>query len=559
MKSMSGEKLYLVVPVNGDVEGPIGAISLYFRFYELKSGCGRYSWVWEEVMSFGDDDQYASSTLQSEPLSCELEENGMIQSDSDGEGSVSLQDEVSPASRGPEREEQTTEIPSINAALAVTTRSPPVMNDMEHVAEEGRRKRLVVMVSTSGEKLYLVVPVNGDVKGPIGVINLYFRFYKLKTGCGRYSWVWEEVMSFGDDDQVMFVTRDYCFFVAAAEFSGCQLRNCIVFSEDAFPEYNVSKSGWDSGNQSENKVAVFSLDGRVRYSLPPVECYPGFPGMLCSPPPWVLQKTPSTLQSEPLKVLSYYLIDCELEENGMIQSDSDGEGSVSLQDEVSPASRGPEREEQTTEIPSINAALAVTTRSPPVMNDMEHVAEEVLETESLRNVIQIDSTAHLAQPCVKKVVTFKFRGIDVESEHLPVLQKIWMEHGDVVEGSAIRSCDTIAVALSSLAKMVLVLQTNSGDTLTDEQAHYLGSTLSDLQYMRLKVDWLTPFVEKVLMMHKSKQLQASLVELKAKTEEMEQKFLSDMAEMKQRLDKNIRLVSESIKVDHSKCLGEGLF
>lgn len=62
----------------------------------------------------------------------------MIQSDSDGEGSVSLQDEVSPASRGPEREEQTTEIPSINAALAVTTRSPPVMNDMEHVAEEGK-------------------------------------------------------------------------------------------------------------------------------------------------------------------------------------------------------------------------------------------------------------------------------------------------------------------------------------------------------------------------------------------------------------------------------------
>lgn len=62
----------------------------------------------------------------------------MIQSDSDGEGSVSLQEVVSPASRGPEFEEQTTEIPSINIALAVTTQSPPVMNEMEHVAEEGK-------------------------------------------------------------------------------------------------------------------------------------------------------------------------------------------------------------------------------------------------------------------------------------------------------------------------------------------------------------------------------------------------------------------------------------
>lgn len=164
----------------------------------------------------------------------------------------------------------------------------------------GRRKRLVVMVSTSGEKLYLVVPVNGDVEGPIGVISLYFRFYEMKTGCGRYSWVWEEVMSFGDDDQVMFVTRDYCFLVAAAEFSGCQLRNCIVCSEDACPEYNVSKSGWDSGNQSGNKVAVFSLDGRVHYSLP-MECYPCFPMMFCCPLPWFLQYASSTLQSEPLR------------------------------------------------------------------------------------------------------------------------------------------------------------------------------------------------------------------------------------------------------------------
>lgn len=74
------------------------------------------------------------------------------------------------------------------------------------------------------------------------------------------------------------------------------------------------------------------------------------------------------------------------------------------------------------------------------------------------------------QASVNRVVTFKFQGLDVESNHLPVLQNVWMKHGDIVEGSLIRSCDTKTMAFASLAKIILILQTNSGKTLTDDQA-----------------------------------------------------------------------------------------
>lgn len=80
--------------------------------------------------------------------------------------------------------------------------------------------------------------------------------------------------------------------------------------------------------------------------------------------------------------------------------------------------------------------------------------------------------------------------------------------------------------------------------------------------MQLKVDWLTPFVEKALVMHKNKPLQASLLELekaKASAEETEKKFLAEMAEMKKELDRDIRLVSESLPMNPDKYLGDGLF
>lgn len=158
-----------------------------------------------------------------------------------------------------------------------------------------------------------------------------------------------------------------------------------------------------------------------------------------------------------------------------------------------------------------------------------------------------------------------FTGIGIQSDFLPVLEKIWVKYGDVIEGSAIRSCDTKATALESLAKMVLILQANSGKTLTEDKVHYLSSTLSDLQLMHLKVDWLVPFVEKALALHKSMQLEAVLAEIDKATvvaRDMERKFLEKIAEVKEGLKRDRKIVSDCLPLfgptDRDQCLGEGL-
>ncbi|KAL2935715.1 Ribosomal RNA large subunit methyltransferase K/L [Bienertia sinuspersici] len=257
-------------------------------------------------------------------------------------------------------------------------------------------------------------------------------------------------------------------------------------------------------------------------------------------------------------------------EDEMVHSDSE---SVSEEDEMRPSSFNSEPEEDEmaqSESDSKDGAQADATRSFPVISDTKHVTEQALETEKLEDaVVQADSVVHLLQPShpsVKEVVTSKFQAIDVQSDHLPILEKVWTKHGDVLEGSAIHSCDTKTMALASLAKIIIILQTNNGNTLSDDQVQYLCSTFSDLQYMRLKVDWLAPCVENALAIHKSNQLQASLLELekaKARAEEMEQKFLSEMAEMKRGLDNDIRLLTKKMpvsgQIDQKKCLGEGLF
>ncbi|XP_056685153.1 uncharacterized protein [Spinacia oleracea] len=148
------------------------------------------------------------------------------------------------------------------------------------------RKRFVVMRSPSDENLYIVVAMNGRVQGPAGSIKMHFKVYKLCNTDGFSCWT--EVKSFGVGDQVLFVFKHHSFFVPAAEFHGCQLRNCIVFSDDAFTQLYLAKSV----QLAKYKVAVFELGGEYLYSLP-IECYPGFPVMLWSPPPWVLQNAPS--------------------------------------------------------------------------------------------------------------------------------------------------------------------------------------------------------------------------------------------------------------------------
>ncbi|KNA03652.1 hypothetical protein SOVF_207070 [Spinacia oleracea] len=374
-------------------------------------------------------------------------------------------------------------------------------------AYQGRRKRLVG--SLSDQKLYLLVRDQKEM----------LKVYKLSKH-GKI-WIWVMVQSFEDKNQVLFLSSVYGFFVAGREFLDCQLSNCIVFSDNAFPIYSFR--GWVSSGdvKEEEEILIFRLGVHGDHSTSrPISSYPNFPVKLWSPPSWVLQSNLSS--SSPFQLHS----DQRHSEDKKMQL---------------------HREQAAISPPPGFEALGTESSLDPTVQTNSVIAPRVL------------------QPVVNKASTLKFHGVDVHPEHLPILQNVWMKHGDVVKESKIHSNDFIATTLASLAKLILILQSNSGKTLTDEQAHYMSSTLSDLQSISVKVDWLVPFVEKALALHKRKPLEAALAELekaKAKVEEMNRKFLAEMAEIKQGFStdkKQIVCKSICVQIDTDKCLSEGLF
>ncbi|KNA10280.1 hypothetical protein SOVF_145970 [Spinacia oleracea] len=103
------------------------------------------------------------------------------------------------------------------------------------------------------------------------------------------------------------------------------------------------------------------------------------------------------------------------------------------------------------------------------------------------------SAVQLAQDCTSLE---KFQGVDVSSELVPVLKKIWDKYGNIIEGHVVRSNGLLTWALESLANIIIILQKITGDSLNNSQAEYLNSTLVDLQLMHFRLEWLVPFVEK---------------------------------------------------------------
>ncbi|XP_021734108.1 F-box protein At2g26160-like [Chenopodium quinoa] len=143
-------------------------------------------------------------------------------------------------------------------------------------AYKGWRKRLVG--SMLDQKLYLFVRYQKDM----------LKVFKLSKH-GKI-WNWVIIQSFEDKNQVLFMSSVYGFFVPARYFSDCQLRNCIVFSDNAFPIYSFR--GWVSGVdvKVEEEIMVFQLGTRDdQNTFRPISSYPSFPVKLWSPPSWVLQ------------------------------------------------------------------------------------------------------------------------------------------------------------------------------------------------------------------------------------------------------------------------------
>lgn len=141
------------------------------------------------------------------------------------------------------------------------------------------------------------------------------------------------------------------------------------------------------------------------------------------------------------------------------------------------------------------------------------------------------------QVAEKDVSHSKFQGVDVSSHLVPILQKIWDKHGNIMEGHVVNSNSLLTWALESLAKTIIILQSDSGRSLDESEAKYLKSILLDFRLMHFKIDWLVPFVEKALALHKNK----VIMEL----EMAKSKLQTELCEVEERLAAQGKLVPES--------------
>ncbi|KAL2935710.1 hypothetical protein RDABS01_018828 [Bienertia sinuspersici] len=155
-----------------------------------------------------------------------------------------------------------------------------------------------------------------------------------------------------------------------------------------------------------------------------------------------------------------------------------------------------------------------------------------------------------------QTTTSKVEGPLSKPETLAILHKALAKHGNLVEG--LENCSTYKLTPvyvgKILAKVINILQNNSAKTLTENQAQYMVSTLATLQQMKLKVDWLVPFVEKAFVLHKCKPWLNALSNAE---------ILKN--EMLESLDDRLKLVfyllyvnDHQLLADLNKCLGEGL-
>ncbi|XP_074287629.1 uncharacterized protein LOC141612770 [Silene latifolia] len=338
----------------------------------------------------------------------------------------------------------------------------------------GWRKRFAI----DGETLYLVVRMAEKL----------FDVFRLKSrGKGFY---WDRVDQF-KGNKVLFMARDCYFFLRASrKFPGREYRNCIVFSEAAFPQYgNDCWEFTESDNVRRNEVdiAVFRLDDE-RFVREGEGENSGFPKIDWSPPDWIFN-------------VSVFSAD-EFQKHSVSESSS------------SQSEREPDEDER------------------------------------------LDSA------------TTKFEGLDIRSDLVPTLQKIWRNHGNIINDSIVRNGDIVARALESLATIVQILEDNPVQSLSDSQADYLSFTLSDLRNICFKVYWLVSFVEKALKVHKSKPLVESLNNLSQLSSQVKERRaillgeLANLDEEENKLKEEMTKVSEMIpffgEVKFDEAIGAGL-
>ncbi|XP_074285272.1 uncharacterized protein LOC141610878 isoform X2 [Silene latifolia] len=436
----------------------------------------------------------------------------------------------------------------------------------------GWRKRLVV----DENDLYLVVRLKEKL----------FQVFMLKWRVKEV--YWDAIKEF-KGKKVLFMAKDHYFFRRASrKFPGREYKNCIVFHEAAFPQYEndcwvfrqfTKSQGRDQFgviNKFDDEIAVFRLDDR---SFAREGENSSFPKIYWSPPAWIFKASSVSVPADEFQCRSASVSSSQLErepdEEEGLDSDSgdknDGEEDSDSKDEEEQEEMDTDFGSQDQEDEKMQCDSSSQENKEEEMLSKEniegdgslqedlvsspHLVESVtraLLSRSQNDVVEQDTSGKNITPTTEShksdSSTTKFEGLDIRSDLVQTLQKIWQKHGNIIKDSTVRSGDIVARALESLATIVRILEDNPAQSLSDGQADYLRSTLSDLKCIRFKVCWLVSFVEKVLLVHKSKPLLESLNNLSQLSSQVEERrtiLLHEVAKL--HLERN-KLKEETAKV-----------
>ncbi|KAK9666271.1 hypothetical protein RND81_14G172900 [Saponaria officinalis] len=425
----------------------------------------------------------------------------------------------------------------------------------------GWRKRLLEKGFPS--ELYVVVRVEEKV----------FRVYTLNRQCRPYCW--NEVKGFGDG-VVLFVSRDSWFFRSSNNV-GKKYENCIVFSEAGFPKYGDDGSWEYKSNKCEEEIWVFRMSdgyfGKVGESV-------DFPEIDWSPPSWVFD-VESCLKYHPRPGSNFFGKSlffpsssprCTQSER---EPDKDDGG---VQSDLNDSNNKDEEEQEGVEFDSNVVDQEQEDRSDSDIEDRDDGKmqcdsnnQETDDEEMQSNVnIEGDTTLKADVPAslfasvssLEEEVTRTLLRMDGGNE---AIQKESSRKNITL--SAPRACtsssttkvnqsDTATTefegfnirALESLATMVEILKNNTVQSLSDCQADYLSSTLSDLKIMSFKVHWLGSFVEKAVKLHKSKPFVDSLNKLSDLSSQVKERRAILLDEVAKLTDEENKLKNEMANV-----------
>ncbi|KAL2935857.1 F-box protein SKIP23, partial [Bienertia sinuspersici] len=309
-----------------------------------------------------------------------------------------------------------------------------------------RRKRLVV--DPTSKELHSLVrePKNGNVR---------FKLYKFNECCKK----WDVVEHLGKD-RVLFGV-DHCFFAKAKYFPGCK-GNCIVFAANCFTQYRGRNTPDRRlfGDDDDVEVGVYRIGKGDNFRLLS-SVYGEFSKSIWPPPIWLSPKSQEDLDEE-----NFSTIKCHSDDHVepmLIDSSDEGFTDKDKDEEIklNSSSSKPYKVSDSNGITNSDKTRQRSSFNEQTYNSEEHVSAPPLPIE-----YKVHNVGTSKMDCQKTGVCSDYN-------------------------KAMR-----AYALESVAKLVITLQNTTGKSLSVDQADDIRATMSDLQRVGLKVDWLVPAVEK---------------------------------------------------------------